>query len=99
MGAGKLVESSSVEVRLCLQYLAQWLGAFSQRQVTECQAAIEALGRHGSTLCENPEFRRLFEACCPDPADNDPEPALRAMCAFLAALTGTASYNHSRAGV
>ncbi len=94
-----LVESCSVEVRLCLQNLAQWLSAFSQHQTAECQAAIEQLGRHGRTLCERPEFQQVFQACCADPADRDPEAALRAMCLFLSAMTGTAPYSHYRAGV
>ena len=84
------MDSSSTEVRLFVQHLAQWLGTFSQRQITESHAAIDRLGDRGRALCANPEFRRLLEthAARTNPP-TDPDAALGALCSFLRALTST----------
>lgn len=90
------MDPSNTEVRLFLQHLAKWLGAFSQRHVSECHAAIDQMSARGRHLCADPEFRRLFEAQMGAPDCPDPERALGGLCSFLSALTTTDPFTQYR---
>lgn len=93
------MDSNSVEVRLFVQHLIEWLGSFSQQHIPECHDAIERLSERGRILCAHPEFKRMLEAHQRESGGEAPEAAINAMCSILAALTATTPYSHYRNGV